>query len=593
MVDVAISGLPAAAAATSGMQVPVNDSGATRRVDISQIWATTNLGTANAFVRTDASGILAVVPGWYIDPGVVSTSSVDLTFQPNNVPQGGYTTHYWNVNIDPLQNSPNDSLYAHSFAINLDSAATGFNYGTTGEAAAVLSSSINYLGNGSTYGSLSHLKMNATIGNGVDPVTVKGFSYLLGFGAFAANATIDGQIQGYGFQPNLNASAITTSNTYVTAFYDFAQMPVTIYGYAEFSASPTIGGIASNFNYQGININPSITTFTSNAGVTLFGAYGTYTTFGATGGFNGFDLNPTITTMGATGYFNGANIGGTITTSHGNISGVNVNQTVSGGDANYTGLNVTTQNVTTTGSKYGIQVSGSGSLTETSLATSGGHNDLYYEFSVPSAAAGGQFIGNSVGGSMIIPDATAVTGTDVIGNSFAYVIDTGDATSSYVKNGFGLAMVGFAGLIDGAGAVDDISACLGGYAIAQSGSIKRIVNFFAGSFNAGMTGTVDEVINFRGHILTGSAYATTHWGCYMEDDFAHNWFAGDVVVGTSATPTNASVGVEINSVTKALLLSRMTTAERDALTAVDGMILYNTTLSKVQVYEGAAWVSVI
>jgi len=66
---------------------------------------------------------------------------------------------------------------------------------------------------------------------------------------------------------------------------------------------------------------------------------------------------------------------------------------------------------------------------------------------------------------------------------------------------------------------------------------------------------------------------------------------GNVGVGT-ATPA-VSAKLEIDSTTGALLLSRMTTAERDLLTAVNGMILYNTTLSKVQVYEGGAWASVI
>ena len=32
-----------------------------------------------------------------------------------------------------------------------------------------------------------------------------------------------------------------------------------------------------------------------------------------------------------------------------------------------------------------------------------------------------------------------------------------------------------------------------------------------------------------------------------------------------------------------------TTTERDALTAVNGMLIYNTTTSKVQVYENGGW----
>lgn len=49
----------------------------------------------------------------------------------------------------------------------------------------------------------------------------------------------------------------------------------------------------------------------------------------------------------------------------------------------------------------------------------------------------------------------------------------------------------------------------------------------------------------------------------------------------------------IASTTGALLLPRMTTVQRDALTAVNGMILHNTTLNKIQIYESGAWASVI
>ena len=42
----------------------------------------------------------------------------------------------------------------------------------------------------------------------------------------------------------------------------------------------------------------------------------------------------------------------------------------------------------------------------------------------------------------------------------------------------------------------------------------------------------------------------------------------------------------------AILLPRLTTAERDSI-GTNGMIIYNETLNKVQVYEGGAWVSVI
>ena len=54
-----------------------------------------------------------------------------------------------------------------------------------------------------------------------------------------------------------------------------------------------------------------------------------------------------------------------------------------------------------------------------------------------------------------------------------------------------------------------------------------------------------------------------------------------------------SAGIQLGGTTTALLLSRMTTTQRDALTAVNGMLIYNSSLNKLQGYEGGAWASLI
>ena len=60
----------------------------------------------------------------------------------------------------------------------------------------------------------------------------------------------------------------------------------------------------------------------------------------------------------------------------------------------------------------------------------------------------------------------------------------------------------------------------------------------------------------------------------------------------SGTIQNSS-GIQLGGTTTALLLSRMTTTQRDALTAVNGMLIYNSTLNKFQGYEGGIWTSLI
>ncbi len=62
---------------------------------------------------------------------------------------------------------------------------------------------------------------------------------------------------------------------------------------------------------------------------------------------------------------------------------------------------------------------------------------------------------------------------------------------------------------------------------------------------------------------------------------------GNVGLGT-ATP-NASSVLDLTSTTGALLIPRMTTTQRNALTAVNGMLIYDSTLNGLQGYKGGAW----
>ena len=66
---------------------------------------------------------------------------------------------------------------------------------------------------------------------------------------------------------------------------------------------------------------------------------------------------------------------------------------------------------------------------------------------------------------------------------------------------------------------------------------------------------------------------------------------GKLTVGSNVYA--ASGLINMDSTTGTLILPRMTTVQKAALTAVNGMILYDTTLGKVQVYESGAWASVV
>lgn len=61
-------------------------------------------------------------------------------------------------------------------------------------------------------------------------------------------------------------------------------------------------------------------------------------------------------------------------------------------------------------------------------------------------------------------------------------------------------------------------------------------------------------------------------------------------VGDGA-PIDASAALEVKSTTKAVLFPRMTTTQKNTITAVNGDMVYDTTLGLFSMYQGGAWVS--
>ena len=60
-------------------------------------------------------------------------------------------------------------------------------------------------------------------------------------------------------------------------------------------------------------------------------------------------------------------------------------------------------------------------------------------------------------------------------------------------------------------------------------------------------------------------------------------------VGFGTSSPDGAALVEFTSTTRGVLFPRMTTAQRDAIAAVAGLTIFNTTTSKLETYDGAVW----
>jgi hypothetical protein len=124
---------------------------------------------------------------------------------------------------------------------------------------------------------------------------------------------------------------------------------------------------------------------------------------------------------------------------------------------------------------------------------------------------------------------------------------------------------------------------------STGGTLETVALCRAVAIPNGVT-TVDRLIGYEYSLPFGDP-GTESWGVYINPT-VNNWFAGDVKIGGTAGSTdkvqNSSVGLEVEG--KAVLFASLDSTARDALTALNGMVIYNTTTDKLQVRAAGSWV---
>jgi hypothetical protein len=138
------------------------------------------------------------------------------------------------------------------------------------------------------------------------------------------------------------------------------------------------------------------------------------------------------------------------------------------------------------------------------------------------------------------------------------------------------------------------------YTQAASFTLANLVHFDTTQVALGAGSSVTTQIGFRADAsLTGAtknygffgniaaAAGTNRYNLFMEGT-ADNYLAGSLGIGT-ASP-NASAILDVQSTTKGVRMPNMTTTQKNAISSpAAGLMVFDTTLSKLCVYSGAAW----
>lgn len=431
-------------------------------------------------------------------------------------------------------------------------------------------------------------------------------------------------MSGVGVDPTFDTGANVSSNPIMFSDGAHAVTGSTLSGFTSFNISPNFDtGSTLTGAYSGISVSPTLNGDLTGQGINLFTSG--MQTSSAMNYINGFVSFGSLTSgasiaNGATMFADQLNIqsGASVNqyTSHGiyptfhsgstlvtQYQGINANPTF---DITVPSITLGQFNLAGSGSSpsvKGIEVNVGGftSANQKSAGSfSGGALSAQSPIDTDVFTPDATFFNNSIGGQFHIAAGFPISGGQFgFGNNLGISVvaedDMGpDATGirlGYSINGF----VNQIGVVAGK-TLDSISYMLAGGGVppqSTGGTIDQVMMFRAlGFLPSGGTLAINNLYGFKVEPLFDAIGATNEWGVWVGATNADNWFAKNVVIaGTTGQPSNTSVALEIQGNTSTFKNAFLTTVERDALTPLIGMQIYNASTNQIEFYNGASWLS--
>jgi len=567
-------------------------------------WATPTTGSFTTWAGFDGSGNLYSVPGWGFDGSHGNGSQYSNTYDVF-LGGGGFVTHSYNNQYNPSANTVNINWGQVQYLVGIGTDDSGFNVDADGSGSFQQMSLYIDASHKTSMGDVGQFALSANFGNGIDAWTGKRMRGISLFNTFDNASHVE---NADAFQIGYNFNAGSVVDNYV-GWADTTQISGTVGNYTGFIIGQgTQAHVTNNAtllqpdgdwtlidgDMRMVNCNTHGGTVTgdvfcyiagnnwTNVGGFFFLEENTNISGTQLNNYIGWNHHPSIAT--SHGYFGAAFSPNITTLTGGNATVVNINPNIdAAAGEDVTGLSINmSQSSSVSGQIRALSVQGTSEFegrfstnTAYTIADTGGSPSGVTTFLTNMTLGAGLTVNNA--------DSFAVAPTTF------YALDAG-ATANEGALGVGLNALGFLALCNiGAGATLGVGGgCFAGLVgLAGSGVINNGYGYHAIQANFGTTITVT---NFKAYYYDtpAGAWATNEWGLYSKPAAAQNFIGGPLKQGGADTVTNASCGIELDSL--ALRCANIDTTARNALTALNGMVIYNTTTDKLQVYAAATWV---